>query len=74
MLDQPHGGGDVVVGGTGLHAWGGIGALHAASGLQHGLFYSERDDDVIKIANPVNGWPGSNLEGWYFCARFSVDG
>jgi hypothetical protein len=74
VLDQPHGRRDVVVGGTGLHAWGRIRALHTASGFQHGLFYGEGDGDVIKIANALNGWPGSNFEGWYFCARFPVDG
>jgi hypothetical protein len=55
LLDQPHGGGDVVVRGAGQHAGRGIRAMDAARRLHHGAFGIELDDHIVEIAGALFG-------------------
>src|SRR6185503_3524854 len=49
LLDQPHGGGNVVVRGASHHAGSGIRAMNATGCLEHGTFHAKLNDHPIEI-------------------------
>ncbi len=73
LLDQPHGGGNIVVGGAGCDAGSRIGAMHAARGFQHGALGIQGDDHVFEVADALLGIAVINIGEGYAGAGFAID-
>ena len=55
LFDQPHGGGNIIMGGTGSHAGSRVRAVDATRRLYHRPLGAEIHDNIAKVANSIRG-------------------
>lgn len=72
VFDEPHGVGDVVLGGAGALAGGGVGAVDAARGFVAGPIVVDPQDGLVEIVDPLSSGAHRQAVGGFGHAGFTV--